>query len=157
PDKYSLPVVLCELEGRSRRDVARQLGIPEGTLSSRLATARKRLAVRLARRGLALSAVALTAPLESASAAVPTTLVMSPLQIAAELASNRAVTAAHVAHLSERVVKRMFLTRLRLISTWLITLVALASLLGLLPPFALRVTGHQAPADAKTNRQEAKR
>src|SRR5262245_38426607 len=41
PAKYREPVVLCELEGGTRRDVARQLRIPEGTLSSRLATARK--------------------------------------------------------------------------------------------------------------------
>src|SRR5579872_6354328 len=34
PDKYRLPVVLCDLEGRSRREVASQLKIPEGTLSS---------------------------------------------------------------------------------------------------------------------------
>src|SRR5713101_5830919 len=47
PDKYRLPVVLCELEGRSRKEVARQLGMPEGTLSSRLAAARKMLARRL--------------------------------------------------------------------------------------------------------------
>src|SRR5262249_22615873 len=52
PDKYRAPVVLCELEGRSRRDVARQLGLAEGTLSSRLATARKLLARRLGRDGL---------------------------------------------------------------------------------------------------------
>ncbi|MGL6076991.1 MAG: RNA polymerase sigma factor [Fimbriiglobus sp.] len=36
-------VILCELEGVSRAQAARQLGIPEGTLSSRLALARKRL------------------------------------------------------------------------------------------------------------------
>jgi RNA polymerase sigma-70 factor (ECF subfamily) len=46
PDKYRLPVILCELEGRSRKEAARQLGIPEGTLSSRLATAHKKLAWR---------------------------------------------------------------------------------------------------------------
>jgi RNA polymerase sigma factor (sigma-70 family) len=156
PDKYRLPVVLCELEGRSRRDVARQLGIPEGTLSSRLAAARKRLAVRLARRGLGLSAVALTALLQSASSGVPTPLVISTLQTAAELSSNRAVTAAHVALLSERVVKSMFLTRLRLVSTWLIALIALVSLLGLLP-FALQVTGLQAQAPPRISRQAAER
>jgi DNA-directed RNA polymerase specialized sigma24 family protein len=40
PDKYRLAVVLCDLEGRSRKEVAGQLAIPEGTLSSRLAMGR---------------------------------------------------------------------------------------------------------------------
>ena len=47
PASLRTAVVLCELEGRSRRDAARVLGIPEGTLSSRLAAARKRLAAKL--------------------------------------------------------------------------------------------------------------
>ncbi|HWY86616.1 MAG TPA: sigma-70 family RNA polymerase sigma factor, partial [Gemmataceae bacterium] len=51
PDKYRMPVVLCDLEGRTRKEVARTLGIPDGTLSNRLATARKLLAKRLARHG----------------------------------------------------------------------------------------------------------
>src|SRR2546421_577645 len=44
PERYRVPVVLCDLEGRPRREVARRLGLPEGTLSSRLAKARKLLA-----------------------------------------------------------------------------------------------------------------
>src|SRR5207245_840498 len=36
PEKYQTPIVLCELQARSRKEVAQQLGIPEGTLSSRL-------------------------------------------------------------------------------------------------------------------------
>ena len=55
PDKYRVPVLLCELQGRSRKEVARQLGLPEGTLSSRLATARRMLATRLARRGFGVT------------------------------------------------------------------------------------------------------
>jgi RNA polymerase sigma factor (sigma-70 family) len=55
-EKYRLPVVLCELQGRSRREVAELLGIPEGTLSSRLAAAKQQLAVRLTRKGVAVSA-----------------------------------------------------------------------------------------------------
>src|SRR5579872_239835 len=35
PDKYRVPLVLCELEGRGRKEVARLLRLPEGTLSSR--------------------------------------------------------------------------------------------------------------------------
>src|SRR5262245_58346926 len=51
PDHYRLAVVLCELQGRGRKDAAAELGIAEGTLSSRLAEARKRLAARLRQRG----------------------------------------------------------------------------------------------------------
>src|SRR5205823_14312153 len=31
PDKYRIPVILCDLEGTTRRDAARQLRIAEGT------------------------------------------------------------------------------------------------------------------------------
>ena len=48
--------MLCELDGLSRRDAAERLGVAEGTLSSRLAKARKVLAERLRKRGVALPA-----------------------------------------------------------------------------------------------------
>src|SRR5205823_8286886 len=47
------------------------LGIPEGTLSSRLAAARQLLADRLTRRGVALSAAVLAAALAGDAAALP--------------------------------------------------------------------------------------
>src|SRR5579884_1533550 len=115
PDKYRLPVVLCDLEGRGRREVARQLRIPEGTLSSRLATARKMLAIRLTRRGVALSAGGLAVLLaqNGASAYVPASLFVSTTNAALLLAAGPAVAAgiipAKVAALSEGVVKMMFL------------------------------------------------
>src|SRR5260221_8379742 len=36
PEKYRVPVILCDLEGRTRKKAAQQLGVPEGSLSSRL-------------------------------------------------------------------------------------------------------------------------
>jgi RNA polymerase sigma factor (sigma-70 family) len=54
PGRLREPLLLCELEGASRQDAARRLGLPEGTLSSRLARGRSLLRDRLARRGLAL-------------------------------------------------------------------------------------------------------
>ncbi len=82
PDKYRVLIVLCDLEGVTRKDVARRLNIPEGTAASRLATARAMLANRLARRGIVLSGVLLGAVLsqQSAWASVPTTVVSSTIK-----------------------------------------------------------------------------
>ncbi|AMV30266.1 ECF RNA polymerase sigma factor SigE [Gemmata sp. SH-PL17] len=65
PGKYRDLLVACDLEDRPRAPVAVSLGIPEGTLSSRLTTARKMLAERLAKRGIApgiVAAIALSGP-----------------------------------------------------------------------------------------------
>jgi RNA polymerase sigma factor (sigma-70 family) len=119
PDKYRVPVVLCELEGRTRGEVARQLKIPEGTVSSRLATARKLLARRLARYGLALSGAGLAAVLSErmASACVTGALTASTTKAALSLAAGQGLTAgavpARVVALAEGVVKTMLLTKLR--------------------------------------------
>jgi len=65
PEHLRGAVVLCELRGLSRQRAAAELGVPEGTLSSRLAAAKRKLAARLAARGLA--SVALTAVIEPAT------------------------------------------------------------------------------------------
>ncbi len=114
PDKYRVPVVLCDLEGRKRKDVARQLGIPEGTLSSRLAAARRRLARRLCNRGLALSGGTLAALVSqnAAPAGVPGPLVVATAQAAAALAASGLVP-ARVAAVTEGVMKAMLVNRLK--------------------------------------------
>src|SRR5262249_4711744 len=76
------PVVLCDLEGRPRKEAARQLGWPEGTVASRVARGRSMLAKRLARRGFA-GALAGTALANGAAAAcVPTPLVVATVRAA---------------------------------------------------------------------------
>src|SRR6516165_6257561 len=40
PDNYRAVIVLCDLEGKTRKQAARQLGVPEGTVAGRLARAR---------------------------------------------------------------------------------------------------------------------
>src|SRR6516162_8732683 len=59
PDKYRVAIVLCDLEGKTRKEAARQLGVPEGTLAARVARARVMLAKRLRRHGLVMAGGAL--------------------------------------------------------------------------------------------------
>jgi RNA polymerase sigma factor (sigma-70 family) len=99
PEKYKAAVVLCDLQGRPRREAARQLHLPEGTLSSRLATARRMLAQRLARRGVALSGGALAVSLSEATACVPPILVGTTTKAALLVAAGR--TAALSTSLAE--------------------------------------------------------
>jgi RNA polymerase sigma factor (sigma-70 family) len=111
PEKFRVPVVLCDLEGLPRRQAARQLGLPEGTLSSRLHTARRALAQRLSRSGLGLSGGALAVALaRRASAAVPAPLVASAVKVA----SGQAAAATTAVALSKEVMATMFLGKLKL-------------------------------------------
>src|SRR5262249_54067052 len=72
-NKYRAVILLCDLEGKTRKEAAAQLRCPEGTVAGRLARARAMLAKRLARHGLALSASSLAATLtqNAAAARVP--------------------------------------------------------------------------------------
>jgi RNA polymerase sigma factor (sigma-70 family) len=116
PDKYRLPVVLCDLEGRSRKEVARQLAIPEGTLSSRLATAHKKLAWRLTRFGVSVSCSSLAMLLaeNAASACVPPSLFVATTKAAMLLAAGTAAgVSATVISLTEGVLRTMFIAKLK--------------------------------------------
>jgi RNA polymerase sigma factor (sigma-70 family) len=109
PEKYRLPVVLCELEGRSRKEAARQLGLPEGTLSSRLGRARKMLAKRMSGHGAAVTGASLAALFASEAGAA---CVSGPLVTSTVRAAGGVVSAGVVA-LAEGVLKAMLLTKIK--------------------------------------------
>jgi RNA polymerase sigma factor (sigma-70 family) len=116
PDAYRELIVLSDLEGKTRRQVARQLCLPEGTVASRLARARMMLAKRLAKRRITLSGGALVAVLrqQAASAGVPSSVVSSTVKAATMFAAGRAATGAislNVAALTEGVLKSMLMTK----------------------------------------------
>jgi hypothetical protein len=56
PREARMALVVCDLEGRSSRSTAKQLGWTVAKLERRLAQARRRLHDRLARRGIFLTA-----------------------------------------------------------------------------------------------------
>jgi RNA polymerase sigma factor (sigma-70 family) len=120
PDKYRAVIVLCDLEGKTRKAVARQLKIPEGTLSSRLTTARTLLAKRLGRYGLAISAGVLATIVshQAASAGVPGSVVCATIKAASLFAAGQAAAtgalSAKVLAVAEGVLKTMYLTKLKM-------------------------------------------
>jgi RNA polymerase sigma factor (sigma-70 family) len=118
PENYRLPILLCDLEGKTIRDAAQHLGWPQGSLAGRLARGRKLLAKRLASRGVVLSAGSLAAVVSEnvASAGVPTSLMSSTVKAATMIAAGQArvagVVPAKVAALMHGVIKSMMLTKL---------------------------------------------
>jgi RNA polymerase sigma factor (sigma-70 family) len=133
PGKYRLPVVLCELEGKTHREAAEQLGWPIGTVSGRLSRARAILARRLSRPGLALSAGSLAwlLSLESASAGVPAELIGPTARAACLMAAGQTASAgmvsAEAVALTGEVLKTMMLSKIKIAGAVLLVGVAFAA------------------------------
>lgn len=117
PSKYRDPLVLCELQGTTRADAAKQLGIPEGTLSSRLARGRELLRKRLLKHGTLLPAGGLAALFSAGNigrATAPAALLARTSDLAKIVTGATAgAVPAGAARLTDEVLRTMFLTKLR--------------------------------------------
>jgi RNA polymerase sigma factor (sigma-70 family) len=152
PDRYRAIIVLCDLEGRTRKEVARQLAVPEGTVAGRLARARAMLARRLVRRGVELSGVALPAVLAQsvASAALPNSVAATTIRAASSCTTGQAagLVSVKVAALVEGVLKAMMLSKLKSVVTIVLVLGSLVTGASLLTGRMAAVKGGQPPAAA---------
>jgi RNA polymerase sigma factor (sigma-70 family) len=127
PGKYRDAVVLCDLEGKARKEAAQQLGLPEGTLSSRLVAARRLLARRLARRGLALSGGALGQVVaHAATAQVPAALAGVTVRGAAGVATGELTATGPAVLLMKGVIETMLTEKLKVSVGALVVVAALA-------------------------------
>jgi RNA polymerase sigma factor (sigma-70 family) len=143
PEKYRAAVVLCDLEGRPRKEAAVRLRVPEGTLSSRLAAARRILARRLTLRGLTLSGGGLSAALSGGAAlAAPPAALASATVHAATLAASGllAAVSAGAAVLTKGVLRALWTSKLRAMLALVLTATA-ASAVGFVCPGAWTAGG----------------
>jgi RNA polymerase sigma factor (sigma-70 family) len=123
PDKFRAVVVLCLIEGRTNTEAATILGVPVGTIDSRLSTARKRLCSRLIRRGVAVGVGStlgqmLGGPLTAAEGPGIQDLISHtiPAVLAEAVGPGTGAVLPSVANLAQGVTM-MTMTRLRLLAT----------------------------------------
>jgi regulation of enolase protein 1 (concanavalin A-like superfamily) len=143
-----VPFVLCHLEGLSLAEVARVLGRPRATVGTHLARARQRLRDRLTRRGLGLSAAALAAlgADRAAAAGLPARLIGVSLAAAA----RGGMAPAHVAALTEGVLRAMFVSKLKAVAAVVLMAASLGTGFGSLGYIVYAADGPgEKPAPAK--------
>jgi RNA polymerase sigma factor (sigma-70 family) len=124
PAHERLTVILCDLEGKTHDEAARELGCPRGTVGARLSRARERLRRRLTGRGVTLSAGALAAALSQREAlAVPAPLIRSTVEAVTAAGGGSAGAGAaspQATALAEGVIQAMNLSKRRMLAALLL-------------------------------------
>ena len=129
PEKLRAAVVLCYFEGRTCEQAAERLGLPVGTIKSRLSGARARLRSRLAGSGYGPEAADLAAwPL--AGRFVPARLasrtIASVMAFAAGRSASTGIISTLVLTLTEGVLRAMLLSKLKAGAAVALAIAALA-------------------------------
>jgi RNA polymerase sigma factor (sigma-70 family) len=153
PDNYRAPLILCCLEGLAQEEAAKRLGCSAGALRGRLERGRRRLRLRLEKRGLTLPAVfGGTLLVAGATSPVPAALAQSTLQVATTGGSPSAAVAA----LTEEAMRMMFANKFKAIGAAVLLLAVTGtgvSMMALRPQTAKesapQVTADDKPLSAK--------
>ncbi len=155
PERYRAPVVLCDLEGHTHEQAARDLGWPVGTVKSRLSRGRERLRGRLLRRGLTpdagliASALRPDGPLAPISSAIVDTTVVA----ATRFLTVRSMVRGSAASLAQGVLRSMITTQWLKAASML--LVAGATVAGVDLLAQKGTSGAQAQTEAKPKPAQA--
>jgi RNA polymerase sigma factor (sigma-70 family) len=145
PDAFRLPILLCGLRGLTIAQAAGELGWPAGTVATRLRRGRAALRERLAKRGIALTAVSAAAGgWSDLAAGVPPRLIE---QTVAAVAGGTLPPA--VAALTSEVVTAMTWTLWRRVGVGLLV-VAAAAAGAVLPGVAAPMPTAAPPGPAKS-------
>lgn len=139
---YRLPVVLCDLEGRTQEEASALLGWTPGSLRGRLLRGRARLKARLARRGLTLPAgialplvpAALAASLPASSPVVSPQLVSSVTRAAVRFSMDSAAAelSGPAVDLAREGLRVLMLSKVKLAAAALLTMTVFVAGAGLL-------------------------
>jgi RNA polymerase sigma factor (sigma-70 family) len=107
PERQQAAIVLCLVRGKTHEAAAAELGIPLGTVKSRLAGGRATLVRRLSRRGVAPSIALGTASVSEhlLASAIPQELARQTLEAAMRLAISRALRGAAIVASVQNLVK----------------------------------------------------
>jgi RNA polymerase sigma factor (sigma-70 family) len=124
PEKYRLPLVLCDLQGKTRQQASQQLDWPEGTVAGRLVRARALLAKRL------LRGEAFFGDSGTAKAAMPVGLVQSTIEAAAWAVRGKTLAQGAFSHsalvIAQGVMRTMFWNKVKFAGLAIVTMVAIA-------------------------------
>jgi RNA polymerase sigma factor (sigma-70 family) len=157
PDKFRAALVLCELEGKTRKEAARVLGLTEGSVAWRLSQGKKMLAKKLTRYVGAVSEAALATALAEGASSVPRLLLTTTLATARQFALGgtlkAGVASAQVVLLTEGVIKAMLLSKLKLVGVAILVLSLGAGATGI----GLRAGAAENPTKMALNEVEALR
>jgi RNA polymerase sigma factor (sigma-70 family) len=130
PDGYRTAIILCDLQGWTGKEAARQTGWPEGTVASRLVRGRKLLAKRLARRGVTLSVTTLISTLAAARASATVPREVARLAVDGACRMSTVAAPAAVSALTDGISRDIVVAKWKTLSLVVLSIGVVASAIG---------------------------